>query len=192
MDLGKPVTLDLDTKINDTGTLGVSGQVTPQPVSADLGIKFQGIDMPVIQAYLAKYTSATLLAGASSGNLKLRYGSKKPTLQLSGDISVAGLHTIDNALHESFIDWERLDIQGLNYQRDPDRLDIDQILARKLYARVIIEPDASINVKRVLAGPGATVTAANAHSTFPVCAPTLALRPSWERHRPSIAHGEPA
>ena len=115
--------------------------------------------MPVIQSYLAKYTSATLLAGASSGNLKLRYGSKEPTLQLSGDISVAGLHTIDNALHESFIDWERLDIQGLNYQRDPDRLDIDQVVARKLYARVIIEPDASINVKRVLAGPGATVTA---------------------------------
>jgi hypothetical protein len=159
LDLGKSITLALDTKINETGTLNVTGDVTPQPLGANLGIKFQGVDMPVIQSYLAKYTSATLLAGASSGNLKVRYGAKKPTLQLSGDISIAGLHTIDNALHESFIDWERLDIQGLNYQRDPDRLDIDQILARKLYARVIIEPDASINVERVLAAPGATVIA---------------------------------
>ncbi len=32
-------------------------------------------------------------------------------------------------------------------------------MARKLYARVIIEPDTSLNVKRVLAGPGATVVA---------------------------------
>jgi hypothetical protein len=159
LDLGKSITLALDTKINETGTLNLTGDVTPQPLAANLGIKFQGVDMPVIQSYLAKYTSATLLAGASSGNLRVRYGAKKPTLQLSGDISIAGLHTIDNALHESFIDWERLDVQGLNYQRDPDRLDIDQILARKLYARVIIEPDASINVERVLAAPGATVIA---------------------------------
>ena len=159
LDLGKPITLALDTKINATGTLSVTGDVTPQPVSANLGINFKGVDLPVIQSYLAKYTSMTLLAGASSGDLKVRYGAKKPTLQVSGDISVAGLKTIDNALHEDFIDWERLDIQGVNFQRDPDRLDIDQILARKLYARVIIEPDSSINVKRVLAGPGATVTA---------------------------------
>ena len=159
LDLGKPITLALDTKINETGTLNVTGDVTPQPVSANLGINFKGVDMPVIQSYLAKYTSMTLLAGAASGDLKARYGAKKPTLQVSGDISVAGLHTIDNALHEDFINWERLDIQGVNFQHDPDRLDIDQILARKLYARVIIEPDSSINVKRVLAGPGATVTA---------------------------------
>jgi Domain of Unknown Function (DUF748) len=194
LDLGKPLTLALDTKINDTGTLGVSGEVTPQPVSADLGIKFQGVDMPVLQSYLAKYTSATLLAGASSGNLKLRYGSKKPTLQLSGDISVAGLHTVDNALHESFIDWERLDIQGLNYQRDPDRLDIDQILARKLYARVIIEPDASINVKRVLAGPGATVTAPSGPGGGQVTATAEApaVQPARPKPRPTAGVRAPA
>jgi hypothetical protein len=194
LDLAKPLTLALDAKINDTGTLGVTGELTPQPVSADLGIKFQGIDMPVIQSYLAKYTSATLLAGASSGNLKLRYGSKKPSLQLSGDISVAGLHTIDNALHESFIDWERLDIQGLNYQRDPDRLDIDQILARKLYVRVIIEPDASINVKRVLAGPGATVTAPSGPGGGQVTATaeTPAVQPARPKPKPTARARAPA
>ena len=57
--------------------------------------------------------------------------------------SVANLHTVDNALHQDFINWDRLDVQGLNYQHGPDRLDIDQITARKLYARVIIEPDTS-------------------------------------------------
>ena len=69
------------------------------------------------------------------------------------------LHTVDNALHQDFINWDRLDMQGLNFQHDPDRLDIDQIEAQKLYARVIIEPDESINVKRILAAPGATVVA---------------------------------
>src|SRR5258707_4471703 len=101
----------------------------------------------------------TLISGRLSGDAKVRYGAKKPALEFAGNISVAGLHTVDNALHDDFINWDRLDVSGITFQHDPDRLDIQQVMARKLYARVIIEPDTSLNVKRVLAGPGATVVA---------------------------------
>jgi Domain of Unknown Function (DUF748) len=159
LDLSKAVSLNLDTKVNDKGSLHVTGEITPQPIDAKLAIKLSNIDLAAVQPYIAQQTSLTLLSGGLSGDIKVHYGPKKPTLQLGGDLSFADLHTVDNALRDDFINWERLDIQGLNFQRDPDRLDIEQILARKLYARVIIEPDESINVKRVLAGPGATVVA---------------------------------
>jgi hypothetical protein len=170
LDLAKPLNVSLDAKINGTGALNVSGDLTPQPVAANLNVKLEGIELTAVQPYLAQYTSMTLMAGRLSGDTKVRYGAQKPTLQFSGNLSVAGLRTVDNALHENFINWDRLDVQGLNYQQDPDRLDIDQILARKLYARVIIEPDASINVKRVLAGPGATVVAPSGTTAPPVAA----------------------
>ena len=170
LNLAKPLTVTLDTKINDTGTLNVTGDVTPQPAAANLNLKLGGIELAAVQPYLAQYTSMTLLAGALSGDAKVRYGAQKPTLQFSGDLSVAGLHTVDNALHEDFINWDRLDVKGLSFQHDPDRLDIDLVAARKLYARVIVEPDESINVKRVLAGPGATVVAPSGNSGPPVAA----------------------
>ena len=159
LDLAKPLNIAIDAKINGAGTLNVTGDVTPQPVAANLNLKLGGIELAVAQPYIAQYTSMTLMSGSLSGDTKVRYGAQKPTLQFSGDLSVANLHTVDNALHEDFINWDRLDVRGLNFQHDPDRLDIDQVLARKLYARVIIEPDESINVKRVLAGPGATLVA---------------------------------
>jgi len=170
LDLAKPLSVTLDTKINDKGTLNVTGDLTPQPVAANLNLKLDGIELAAIQPYVAQYTSMTLLAGSLGGDAKLRYGAQKPALQFSGNLSVANLHTVDNALHQDFINWDRLDIQGLNFQHDPDRLDIDQIAARKLYARVIIEPDASINVKRVLAGPGATVVVPSGNAGPPVAA----------------------
>jgi hypothetical protein len=170
LDLAKPVNVSMDAKINGAGTLSLTGALTPQPVSADLSLKLGGIELAVAQPYIAQYTSMTLLAGSLSGDTKIRYGAQKPALQFSGDLSVAGLHTVDNALHEDFINWDRLDVQGLKFQHDPDRLDIDQVLARKLYARVIIEPDESINVKRVLAGPGATVVAPGGNAGAPVVA----------------------
>jgi uncharacterized protein DUF748 len=170
LDLAKPLNVTLDTKINDTGSLNVAGDVTPQPVAANLNLKLGGIELAAVQPYLAQYTSMTLLAGALSGDAQVRYGAQKPALQFKGDLSVAGLHTVDNALHEDFINWDRLDIKGLSFQHDPDRLDIDLVAARKLYARVIVEPDATINVKRVLAGPGATVVAPSGNTGPPVAA----------------------
>ena len=159
LDLAKPVTVSLDTRINDSGSFSASGDVTPQPLSARVAVKLDGIELKAAQPYITQYTSMTLLAGRLSGGAKVRYGAGKPTLQISSDISVAGLHTVDNALHDDFINWDRLELSGINFQRDPDRLVIEQVAARKLYARVIIEPDSSLNVKRVLAGPGATVIA---------------------------------
>jgi len=47
----------------------------------------------------------------------------------------------------------------LNYRQAPDRLDIAEIVASKPYVRVIIESDSTLNVKRVLTGPGAAANA---------------------------------
>jgi hypothetical protein len=167
-DLAKPVRVSVDARINDAGSLNASGDVTPQPLSANLAVKFDGIDLTAVQPYIAQHTSMTLQSGRLGGDAKVRYGANKPALQVTGNINVGGLHTADNALHDDFINWERLDLSGVNYQHDPDRLDIDQVTARKLYARVIVEPDTSLNVKRVLAGPGATIVAPPAPGGKPV------------------------
>jgi Domain of Unknown Function (DUF748) len=170
LDLARALSITLDTKINDAGSLSATGTVTAQPPAANLNFKLAGIELAALQPYISQYTSMTLLAGALSGDAKFSYGANQPVWQFGGSLSVANLHTVDNALHEDFINWDRLDIQGLNFQHQPDRLDIDQVTARKLYARVIVEPDESINVKRVLTGPGAMVVAPSGNTGPPVAA----------------------
>ena len=188
LDLSKPVNVDFETKINQGGSLSANGQVTPSPVAANVAVKWSGIDLATAQPYVAQYTSMTLQGGTLSGDGTVRYGSSKPALQFAGNLSVAKLHTLDNAFHQDFISWDRLDLRGLKYQHDPDRLDIDQVLALKAFARVIIEPDTSINVKRVLAGPGATVTAPAAPGDTPVSAtapsaPTSPKKARGKKHK---------
>ena len=180
LDLAKPVTVALDSRVNDTGTLQIDGRVTPQPLSADIALKLDGIELKAAQPYIAQHTSMTLLGGRLSGDAKIRYGATKPALQFTGNISVAALHTVDNALHDPFIDWDRLDVTRLTFQHDPDRLEIEQITARKLYARVIIEPDRTLNVTRVMAGPGATVVAPQVAGGEPVAqtAPPAPVAPA--------------
>jgi hypothetical protein len=186
LDLAKPVTVALETRINDTGSLNVSGDVAPQPLAANVSLKLDGIDLKAVQPYIAQRTSMTLISGRLSGDVKVRYGATKPAIDVAGNISVAGLHTVDNALHDDFVNWDRLDVSGIAYQHDPDRLDIQQVTARKPYARIIIEPDSSLNVKRVLAGPGATVIAPAAPGKSPVAA-TAAPAPVPAAPRAQVA-----
>ncbi len=155
LDLAKPVSVTLETRINESGSLTANGEVTPQPASAAWNLKIADIDLTALQPYIGQHTSMTLSSGKLGGDAKFRYGANlKPVLLFAGNIHVDGLHTVDDTLHDDFVNWQRLDILGLNYQQAPDRLDIAQIVARKPYARVIIETDSSLNVKRVLAGPG--------------------------------------
>jgi Domain of Unknown Function (DUF748) len=176
LDLGKPVKIAVDAKLNDSGSLQVSGEVTPSPLLADVSVKMSAIPLSMAQGYVAQFTSLTLLDGALNGDTHVKYGPAQPQLLLSGNLSVAKLHTVDNALHEDFINWDNLDVQGLKFQQGPNRLDIDQVTTRKLYARVIIEPDNSINVTKVLAGPGATVVVPGAAGTTE--APVAVTAPS--------------
>jgi hypothetical protein len=155
LDLAKPVSVALETRINESGSLTANGEVTPQPAAASWNLKFADIDLTALQPYIGQHTAMTLRSGRLGGDAKFRYGAKqKPVLLFAGNIHVDDLHTVDDSLHDDFVNWRRLDILGLNYQQAPDRLDIAQIVARKPYARVIIETDSSLNVKRVLAGPG--------------------------------------
>jgi hypothetical protein len=159
LDLGKPIDVMLETRINGTGSLAVSGQVTPQPASASLKLKLSGIDLTTAQPYIAQRSSMTMRSGKLGGEAQVRFSmpagdaKKNPTVSFAGDIDVEDLHTVDGSRHDDLIKWERLDVRGLNFQQNPNRLEIAEVQVRKPYARVIIESDATLNVANVLNGP---------------------------------------
>jgi hypothetical protein len=172
-DLAKPVSVQVDTHLNEAGVLSVSGQVTPDPLLADVTVKLDAVDLTAIQPYLARASGLTLLTGVLGGTLTVHVGAAKnsPATQIAGDLRVDHFHSVDDALHEDFVDWDRLDVSGLNYSQGPDRLRIAQITARKPYVRAIVESDDSMNFKRVMMAPGAAATAAVAATAAAAATP---------------------
>jgi hypothetical protein len=155
LDLSQPVKVTFDTKVNESGSLTVDGEVTPRPLAASVKVKLAGIDLTAAQPYIAQRTGMVLRSGKLGGAVQVDYGAAKPAIKLAGDLYVEKLHTVDAALHQDLINWERLDVKGLDVQEGPDRLEVAEIAARKPYARVIIESDTTLNVTRVLQTPGA-------------------------------------
>jgi hypothetical protein len=173
LDLTRPVKVSLDTHINESGSLTANGEVTPNPLSASMNLKLAGIDLTAAQPYVAQHTSLTLRGGKLGGEAEVHYGPK-PSLQLAGNVFVENLRTVDDARHDDLVNWDRLDVRGLNYRQAPDRLEIAEISVRKPFARVIIESDASLNVTNALAGSG---QAAGRAPPPPAPAPAPASKP---------------
>jgi uncharacterized protein involved in outer membrane biogenesis len=149
-------TLDvtLDSGVNASGKLTAHAKVTPKTASVSAHVEATGVELPVLQPYLARYTSMTLLKGALGAKLDIERHADG-NLGVKGNTEVSGLHTVDNALKQNFVNWKDLRIADVSYHSSPQSLRIGSVTALEPYVRMIIAPDRTTNISAVLKPPGA-------------------------------------
>ncbi len=81
-----------------------SGALSAHVEAAELGL-------PVLQPYIAQYTSMTLLKGTVGARLDIERGADG-ALAVKGGTRVADLRTVDNALKQDFVKWKELARRG--------------------------------------------------------------------------------
>jgi hypothetical protein len=144
----------LDAGVNTSGKLSARAKVTPKSASVSAHVEAAGVELPVLQPYLARYTSMTLLKGALGTKLDIERRADA-SLSVKGDAEVSGLHTVDNALRQDFVNWKDLRIEGVSYRSSPQSLRITSVTAVEPYVRMIIAPNRTTNISAVLKAPGA-------------------------------------
>jgi hypothetical protein len=184
-----PVAVVMSTKVNHTGKLEAKADLTPDLAGLKGQADLANFDLTVFQPYIAQRTAMTLRNGLLATKLNAERGADGH-LAVTGEVDVTKLRTIDNDLKRDFIKFDGLQIAGIDYQANPTTpskpasLHIHNITARAPYARVIIESDRTVNVGRVLSGPGgsggvagtaaATTAAAGPHSAAGAHTPAAA------------------
>lgn len=144
----------LEAGVNSSGRLSARAKVTPKSTSVTAHVEAAGVELPVLQPYLARYTSMTLLKGALGTRLDIERRADG-SLSVKGDTQVSGLHTVDNALRQDFVNWKDLHIEGVSYRSSPQSLRIGSVTAVEPYVRMIIAPNRTTNISAVLKAPGA-------------------------------------
>ncbi len=145
--------IEASTGIGDARA-AVTGKIVPQPLSADLTLDGDGLDIPLAQPYIDPFAALTVKSGRLSADGALAYRAEpakgQPSLAFKGDVSVADFLTEDRAGKQEFVKWKRLTLKGIDYTQAPDRLTINLVEAREPYGRVIIGADRTVNVMQVL------------------------------------------
>ena len=152
---GAAMDLDANLTLESGGRFALRGKAQPADQAFEGKVSLEALNLAALQPYAGTYTQMTLLSGLLSAELDTTIDTAG--LRLQGNVESSKLHTIDNALREDFIKWERLALQGLSFRSPagskPGSLQIANISARSPYVRFIIAPDQSTNVGKVLTMP---------------------------------------
>ncbi|SDS93143.1 protein of unknown function [Halopseudomonas sabulinigri] len=157
----KPFDLSLDTGLNNGGQLSAKGQVSLQPLGAELQVITSNIDLLLARPYVEPRVRIQLRSGKAHSDLKVSLGNVSPLqLTVSGDAEVSQLHLVDAERKRDLLKWQQLTLSGLRYT--DNSLSIEQIALQQPYARFIINEDLTTNFSGLLIEqPGQPATSGN-------------------------------
>ncbi len=163
LDLTQPLPVKFDATINGTAKLTGAGSVVPEPFAADVDVDLAGLPLQALQPYANGTTDLTIRQGTVGANGKFSLapaGAGRPELQFAGNATIADFKSIDNALEQDFLNFERVELSKLKFALAPDSLSIDRVRVVKPFARVIVSSDAVLNVSAVFDPEGTAAAVA--------------------------------
>ncbi|MDI3398238.1 DUF748 domain-containing protein [Pseudomonas sp. V88_4] len=147
---GSPFNLRLDSGLGKQGRISADGVVNLAPVTAQLNVKTQDIDLRVAQSYINPFIRLELRSGMLGSDLKVNLKSTDPlALSVTGRAQIDQLHTLDTLKTRDFLKWQQVVVEGLNYQHG-DSLSIDRVNLFQPYARFMINDDRTTNIDDLL------------------------------------------
>jgi len=173
--------LALSLKVNQTGTVGVKGLVSINPVSTDLSLQVARIALKSFQSYVDSVAQLAIVSGTAGLDGKFQYrtlGGDGPEMRYRGSVSIDGFEAVDRLHSEDFLKWESLLFKGLVLDVQPDKLSISEIVANQPYTRVIIWPDSTINLTRMFSTQDGETTSdvdSEAQTPIPVTIDTVCI-----------------
>lgn len=170
--------LAANVTINDSGHLHAQGTAQMQPLNTQLALQLDGFALAAVQPYVAQATNATLNRGVLGVKGDLSYAQADQgaaQLRFRGDVKVDDFRASGggegNDRHDDFARWKQLAISGIDFQQAPDKLGIERVTLKQPFARVVINPDQTLNITRILkaSSPAKPAPAAkSASATMPL------------------------
>lgn len=140
-----PFDLKLDTRLDGEGRLAAQGQARLDPVSLDVRVTAENIDLQLAQAYLDPFVRIDVRDGRLDTIANVQVESVDPLLlSVNADAGISSLHIVDAIENRDLVRWERLQLDGIAYRNDS--VSVAQARLLKPYARIIINQDLSTNL----------------------------------------------
>ncbi|HTH95243.1 MAG TPA: DUF748 domain-containing protein [Rhodocyclaceae bacterium] len=144
----------LDATTNGRGHLALSGSAGWAPVSADVTVNADQIDLVALQGFVFDAPSVIATKGALSfkGAIKAIPGDDKTAFNVAvtGDAGITDLYVLDKGTHDQLLGWSRVDVSGIDVKTAPLDVGVQSIAATDLFARVTVTPEGKLRLKDVL------------------------------------------
>ncbi|MDX2451148.1 DUF748 domain-containing protein [Desulfosarcina sp.] len=174
---------DLSLRWEQGGQVQAGGNVTIAPLALDMAIVVKKMDVRPFQPYLSEQAGLIVTQGFfnTEGRMKFsRNNETAPKVTYTGKAGLNRFASIDRKNANDFLKWEALLVDKLEVGVNPTRLFIDQVSLADFFARVIVDPDGSVNLVTMFNKPGTGTddAAGDASDTAPPKEKVAAQAPS--------------
>jgi Domain of Unknown Function (DUF748) len=151
-----PLPVDLSLKLNETGTIGVQGKVTVEPLVVDAALKLEHIDIHPFQPYLDRFLNADVQDGAIDLKGALHFAKEhpnEPLLRFQGDLAVNQLAIVDRKEFDNVVTWKKLAVNRVTLDVEPTAVKIAEVVWQEPSMQMVVEADGQLNVSQLAASP---------------------------------------
>lgn len=133
------------------GSATFKGTFLEQPVTAHVDLQLAGLKLPPFAPLAADVANFSLEKGSLSVDGRFNFKQQKTTqADFSGNVTLNDFAANDLELDERFLAWQKLAINGIQWQMQPEKLTIRSIEATKPFMRVIIDENRNLNLTHIL------------------------------------------
>lgn len=152
----KPIPIDVSLKLNETGTIGVQGKATVEPLGADADLKLEHIEIRPFQPYLDQFLNADVLDGAvdlvGSAHFSKEHANE-PLMRFQGNMAVKRLEVADRKELDDVVTWKALNVNRIALTIEPTSVQIAEIVWQEPSAHLVVDSAGQLNLSRLAASP---------------------------------------
>jgi len=150
---GMQLPVSLDMRVNQRGSIKLSGNSILEPFSSHFKLAVEQVDIADFQPYINQFARLDFISGNLNTHGQLSLAQEKQgglQFKYKGNVTIAKLHTRDQILNQDFLKWQQLKFNHIDFNLNPVKLKIKSINLDKPYARVTIKKDKTININDVI------------------------------------------
>jgi hypothetical protein len=166
--------VELSARVGKRGRIAFAGPFSRKPFGGEGRLELSGFPLVALKPYVEPRVNVVLTDGTLTASGRLALGAAADgALQAAwqGDVAVADFAALDRPTASDLARWKLLTLTGCDVATSPLRASVARIGLDDFVARVIVYPDASLNVMRLLT-PGASPEPAAEAAPPPASAPT--------------------
>ncbi len=145
-------------RVGGAGRVAFDGSVATDRLAVDGRLEATGLALAALQPYIERHVNVIVKAGslAAKGRLSVTAQDAAPvSATWKGDVALTAFAALDEPTSSDLAHWKTLALDGLDVATAPFRAAVRRIGLDDFYARVIVYPDGSLNLARLLT-PGAS------------------------------------
>ena len=167
---GTNLSASLSLRWNTNGTVKTQVQATVAPLSAEVDLALDKVELRALDPYLEPKLNLFVLGSKLSlnGRVQMRAtNAALPEVSFAGDARLDDFSTVDGQRAEDLLRWDSVRLSGIQAQLSPEQVTIGQVVVDNAFARVIIETNRTVNLLTALRLGGTTNTVLAASAPAP-------------------------